>query len=245
MEAAEQMHATVIQHVPFEGPQAITSWLLARGYRLHGSHPYAGEPLPNVDQLDLLVVMGGPMGVHDEHLHPWLAEEKKLIADTIAAGKPVLGICLGAQLIAHVLGASVSRNPEPEIGWFPVRPVSDHPLASLFSDQPGVLHWHGDTFATPEGAERLLASDACADQAFIYNNQVLGLQFHLETTAEGVAALVDHCGDELVEGPWIETAQALRQGAQRCESLHHYLFRLLDQWLPRQPASPAQPATSW
>lgn len=233
------MRATVIQHVPFEGPEAIGGWLLSHGYSLHGSRPFDNDPLPDADQFDVLVVMGGPMGVHDEHLYPWLADEKALIRRAIDDGKSVLGICLGAQLIAHVLGASVSRNPQPEIGWFPVRPVSDHPLATLFDDQPEVLHWHGDTFATPNGAERLLASDACANQAFLYNQHVLGLQFHLESTPESVRALTGHCADELVEGNWIQTAAEIEQGAAHCERLNERLVRLLDGWLGAFPAQPA------
>ena len=225
------MLAIVLQHVPFEGPAALGNWLSEKDAQVTFCHLHAGDNPASLPLPDLLIIMGGPMGVHDEHIHPWLAAEKAFIQRCLDADIPTLGICLGAQLIAHVLGAAVTRNPDTEIGWFPLRPVSNHPLAQLFEDQPEVLHWHGDTFAIPEGAERLLASDACANQAFIYQKHALGLQFHMESTAESVQALIHNSADELVPGDWIQTAGELKAGSARCQDMNRRLSTLLEAWL--------------
>ncbi len=133
------------------------------------------------------------MNVYEEAEYPWLAAEKAFIAAAIGAGKPVLGICLGAQLIAAVLGGTVSKGPQPEIGWYPVEltPAGrELPLFAGFPDRFTALHWHGDTFSIPPGATHVASSAACANQAFAYDGgRVVGLQFHLEETRESLAQL--------------------------------------------------------
>ena len=114
------MRAHYFQHVPYEGLGCITGWLESRAARVTGTRFFESPRLPDPAQVDFLIIMGGPMSVNDEATLPWLRAEKRFIAETIAAGKTVLGICLGAQLIASALGARVYRNPEPEIGWFPI-----------------------------------------------------------------------------------------------------------------------------
>ncbi|MDF1822656.1 MAG: type 1 glutamine amidotransferase [Alcanivoracaceae bacterium] len=224
----DRRHALIIQHVPFEGPGAIDTWLAANGYQRSICHLYRGDPLPNINGIDWLVIMGGPMGVADEQDVPFLVPEKAYLREALARRIPIVGICLGAQLLADVLGAPVSRNPDTEIGWFPVSPTSSHAMAQPFADQPEVLHWHGDTFALPEGATALLASEACANQAFLYKDHVLGLQFHLEMTAGGVRAICEACANELQPGPWIQDAHTLCQ-PRDFDALHLRLFALLDE----------------
>ncbi len=116
------MRAHYLQHVPFEGLGSIKSWLKKSGYEISNTQFFNSKVLPSIDEIDLLVVMGGPMSVNDEAKYPWLVEEKKFIRNTIEAGKSVLGICLGAQLIASSMGVKVFSNSEKEIGWFPVEP---------------------------------------------------------------------------------------------------------------------------
>jgi GMP synthase-like glutamine amidotransferase len=207
------MRISVLQHVPFEGPARIAHWARSRGHELHVSHLYAGDALPHPDAFDRLVVMGGPMSVSDEPDHSWLHPEKGCIADAIAAGRSVVGICLGAQLIAEALGARVYRNPVKEIGWMPVRLTAAARTDALTASLPPeltVFHWHGDTFDLPSGATHLAESDACTHQAFVYDGRVLGLQFHLESTPESVDAICIHCADEIEPGASVQDAERMR-----------------------------------
>jgi GMP synthase-like glutamine amidotransferase len=207
------MRISVLQHVPFEGPARIAHWARSRGHELHISHLYAGDALPHPDAFDRLVVMGGPMGVGDEADHSWLHPEKGCIADAIAAGRSVVGICLGAQLIAEVLGARVYRNPVKEIGWMPVFLTAAGQAEALTATLPPeltVFHWHGDTFDLPPGAVHLAESDGCIHQAFLHDGRVLGLQFHLESTPESVDALCTHCADEIVPDAYVQDAGTMR-----------------------------------
>ncbi|MGB5833100.1 MAG: type 1 glutamine amidotransferase [Thiohalocapsa sp.] len=158
------MRIHCLQHVPFEGPARIAHWAVDRGHALSISHLYAGDVLPDLDAFDRLLVMGGPLGVADEAEHSWLTHEKARIEDAIGAGKSVVGICLGAQLVAEVLGAHVHPNPVKEIGWFPIE-FNDAERATSLCDglppQIEVFHWHGDTFTLPPGALRLARSHHC------------------------------------------------------------------------------------
>ncbi len=226
------MRLHCLQHVPFEGPGAVAAWAAARGYPLAVTRLYAGDPLPQLDEFDRLVVMGGPMGVHDTAEFPWLPAEKALLARALEAGRSVVGVCLGAQLLADVLGARVYRAPQREIGWLPVTCTGAGAASGLFAGlgrEFTPLHWHGDTFNLPAGAVQLARSAACAQQAFLYGEGALGLQFHLETTPEGVARLVEHCADELTPGPFVQDrAELLGASAGRFRELHAGLFQLLD-----------------
>jgi len=152
------------------------------------------------------------MGVNDEAEFPWIAAEKRLILAAIAAGKKVLGVCLGAQLIASALGSAVYKNAEREIGWFELRRTPEgaaHPLGAALPDREEVFHWHGDTFDLPTGAAWLAESEGCRNQAFAVGANVLALQFHLEMTPAGAAALVEGCRDELTAGPYIRTPKRI------------------------------------
>ena len=145
--------AHIFQHVPFEGPGSIEPWLAAEGFTVSCTRFFEAHELPGVEEVELLIVLGGPMSVNDEADYAWLAPEKRYLRAFIEAGKPVLGICLGAQLIAAALGSRVYPNREKEIGWFPIEPVSSagEELFSFPGNQT-VFHWHGETFDLPVGA---------------------------------------------------------------------------------------------
>jgi GMP synthase (glutamine-hydrolysing) len=196
----------VFQHVSFEILGTLHPLLKARGFRLRyanfGRHPHAR---PEVARYNGLVVLGGPMNVDDLDRHPHLAVEVELIRQAIEQGLPVLGICLGAQLIAKAFGAPVSANGGKEIGWCDVSPTpeaKDDPLFKDFDEVEKIFQWHNDTFELPVGAVPLAVSQTCHRQAFRYGSNVYGFQFHLEvdeSLIERWLAVPEHCA-ELAEG---------------------------------------------
>lgn len=201
----------VLQHVPFEGLGSIEPWLQARRAEISHTRFFEGWTLPDPADFDLIIAMGGPMSVNDEAQLAWLAPEKAFLASAIRQGVRVLGICLGAQLIASALGAQVHPNPVREIGWFEVTAVPIPADTFTFPPVATVFHWHGETFDLPTGAVLLARSAACEHQAFQIDGHVIGLQFHLETTPESAAALIEHCADELdATQPYVQSAEVLR-----------------------------------
>lgn len=235
------MNVHWFQHVEFEGLGLIESWLRARGHEITATRWWAGETAgADAAECDWLVVMGGPMNIYQHRDYPWLVAEKAAITAAVARGARVLGVCLGAQLLAAVLGGREMQNAEREIGWWPVRCVRDAEdgeslKAELGLGVPGgevtVLHWHGDTFTLPPGARRLAESEGCAQQAFAVGERVLGLQFHLEMGAGAVAEIVKACTDELeaaVGGRWVQSAEAISEGAfQHAQGASGLLAKLL------------------
>jgi GMP synthase (glutamine-hydrolysing) len=222
-----------LQHVPFEGLGSIEKWAKNMGHTLSCTQLFAGDPLPHHDQFGVLVVMGGPMGISDEREYPWLSGEKSFIRATINSGKPVLGICLGAQLIANVLGARVFANTQKEIGWFPVTRTDYIPnglsgLMGVLPNNQTVFHWHGDTFDLPADAALLYSSNVCHNQAFLYKDRVLALQFNLETTLESAIPLIQNCRNELVPGPSIQTEQEIIDGIEKFAGINGSMDRILE-----------------
>ncbi|MBP7738961.1 MAG: type 1 glutamine amidotransferase [Spirochaetes bacterium] len=194
------MRIHCLQHVPFEGPAYLESVARSRGAEISVTRLFDGEPLPGPTEYDLLAIMGGPMGVHDEGKYPWMKQEKKFIGEAIKGGKKIVGICLGAQLIADVMGAAVYKNRYREIGWFPVTRTGGavaSVIGAVLPERFTAFHWHGDTFDIPAGAVHIAESNACRNQGFVYDDRVVALQFHLEATPESVKALLDNCLDEL------------------------------------------------
>ena len=201
------MRAHCLQHVPFEGLGCIEPWLVAARYEIAYTRFFESAEWPEPGAVDFLVVLGGPMSVNDEGEFPWLVREKQFIRRTIEAGTPVLGICLGAQLIANVLGARVSRNREKEIGWFPVDAMpAKGPALFRFPPTTEVFHWHGETFDLPPGAVHLVRSAGCENQAFQLGRSTLALQFHLETTPAAARAMVEHGSAELQPARYVQSA---------------------------------------
>ena len=225
------MHLHFLQHVPFEGLGSIRPWAQEHNSTITKTRFYADDPLPDLGPIDWLVVMGGPMNIYQEIQYPWLAKEKAFIRQAIDAQKKVVGICLGAQLIADVLGSQVYANTDKEIGWFPIERTdlcAKTFLDRVLPDTLTVLHWHGDTFDPPSGAIPIAHSAACTNQGFVWGNNVVALQFHMETTPQGLKALVDNCGNELVDGPYIQNAEILLAAHSRFERMNGIMRGLLD-----------------
>lgn len=220
-----------LQHVPFEGLSSIETFFKGTDHQLSATKLYENHSLPSVDDIDWLIVMGGPMGVYDEDTYPWLAEEKLFIKAAINSGKIVLGICLGAQLIADVLGARVYQNKYQEIGWFNIRRstgIDDTFLSAAIPEQAEVFHWHGDTFDIPEGALKIAESEACRNQGFIMNNRIVAFQFHLETTLESASALIENCSNELDGSQYVQTKNEMLSNAHRFTSINNLMFSVLE-----------------
>lgn len=219
-----------LQHVPFEGLGSIEPWMQQHEHTIHCTRLYDNESLPEVRDVDWLIIMGGPMGIYDYDQHPWLKAEKQFIRACIDTNKTVLGICLGGQLIADVLGSKVTAGTEKEIGWFPID-VTDAglatPIGKVLSEAKTVFHWHGDTFALPAGATHLCRSDACENQGFLYQEKVLGLQFHLETTQRGATALCRECEDELTIAPHIQAAESMLASEHRFYDANALMEKIL------------------
>lgn len=227
----EQEKIRCFMHVPFEGPGIIEKWAREKRYGLEFTRVYEEDPLPDVREVDLLVIMGGPMNVFDFHIHPWMQEEIEWVRTYIENGKPVLGICLGAQIIAAALGAEVYPGQNKEIGWFNLQFLASLGEFRICKDLPSsrkVFHWHGDTFPIPEGAIRIASSAAFPNQGFIYNKKAIALQFHLEVTPESVQGMVDNCRDELVPGPFIQTEKEILGEICCYEMNHEVMFHFLD-----------------
>ena len=221
----------VLQHVPFEGPALIGDWALDNNHSMTFTRFFAGDHLAEIHSFDMLIVLGGPMGVDDIRQHPWLAEEVRFLQTILERKTPVLGICLGAQLIAKALGARVYRGIHKEIGWFPVHTRQQNfpvELQKHIPAKPVVFHWHGDTFDLPEGSRVLARSTATPNQAFIYDHNVIGLQFHLETTITAVENLLEHAGDEIVEGRYIQTPEQMLTAQQYIEPNKYIIFAILN-----------------
>lgn len=226
------MNVHILQHVPFEGIGSMEPWLHARGADITSTRFFESWTLPDVSSPDLVIAMGGPMSVNDEAALPWLVAEKQFIRAAIQRGVPVLGICLGAQLIASALGARVYPGTQREIGWFDIQAVPAQEGTFAFPDKARVFHWHGETFDLPAGAVHLARSAACEHQAFQIGRRVMGLQFHLETTPATAAAIITHCRHELVEDTFVQSEAALRAVPQAAyESINVLMADVLDHLL--------------
>ena len=222
------------QHVPYEGLGNIEGWIRSKNYTLSATRFYDADPLPELDAIDWLIIMGGPMGVYEDKKYPWLTAEKSFIEASIKAGKKVLGICLGAQLIASALGAKIYPHIHKEIGWFPLRLTDEGIVSAVLKGFPAELlafHWHGDTFSFPGGAERLAETTACRNQAFAFGNKVIGLQFHLDVTLESVEQLIENGAAQLVNAPHIQTPEQMLRPAVQFENIQKYMYKMLDNFI--------------
>ncbi len=226
------MHAVCLQHVPFEGPGALATYLATRGASLK-CYLVPKDGLPQ-DPGDLLLVMGGPMSVNDPD--SWIDEETSFIRSAITAGKPILGICLGSQLIAKALGAAVRAGPAIEIGMTPVRLTQEgrqDPVFRTFTDTFNVFEWHGEIFDLPRGAVALAGSAIAPLQAFRYGSHVYGVLFHMEMEQEGIEALCRECSPDIERAN--TTAHLVKTGAlSHLSAMHHMAGLLVDHLLSLQ-----------
>lgn len=230
------MRLHFLQHVSFETPGSLVSWAADRGISYSITELFRHDHrLPVMGEADVLVIMGGPMGAYEAEKYPWLSEEIRLIRDTVYGGHKVLGICLGAQLIAAALGKNVYPGPAKEIGFYPVNfsvTAQGNPLFIHFGTSYTAFHWHGDTFDLPDGAQLLASSPGCVNQAFLLDGHVLGLQFHLEIGPAELEAMLLHGASELEEkGRYIQQAATIRSHASLLVQQKKDLYRLLDGFL--------------
>src|SRR5881396_1810153 len=190
----------VLQHIGCEPLGLIEPALKERGMEYRYVRPFASEPIPkDLSGWNGLIALGGPMSANDGERLGFIADELRLLTKMLEAGMPVLGICLGAQLIAKAAGAEVTAGEEKEIGWYPLTLTEEGKKDRLLTGLPDpfpVFHWHGETFAIPRGAVRLAGSERYSNQAFRLGEQVYGLQFHLETTAAMIIEWLDLYRDE-------------------------------------------------
>lgn len=228
-----------VYHVPFEESGRIGSWAQAQDHSVSVTRLWNKESLPQPKDVDFAVIMGGPMNIYEENIYPWLTAEKKWIEQVIGLQKKVLGVCLGAQLIADVLGGKVFKNKEKEIGWLPIEWTAEgRQFFDLTETQSTVFHWHGDTFPLPPAAVRLAKSKACENQAFSYKENIVGLQFHLESTPDTVQLLIENCGNELVQGNYIQTEDEITAAKAPYGMIH----RLLESVLKKMTAEDSLPS---
>ena len=220
-----------LQHADFENLGCIAPWLAARGHEVGHTRLYAGDTLPSAECFDWLIIMGGPMNIYEVERHPWLRAEKALIRQAVEQGKKLLGICLGAQLIADVLGGPVTRNAHSEIGWFPVSLSAAAKSSKFFSDFPqrfDAFHWHGDTFAIPPGAQGLMSSEACAHQAYEQDGRIAAIQFHLEVTAADARVWFAH--ERPAPARYVQAPETILADLDRFAENNRLMLRLLEKF---------------
>ena len=229
------MHIHYLMHVPHEALGNMEPWFVRQGWRITRTRLYANDPLPDPGAIDWLVVMGGPMAVYEEDRYEWLVPEKRFIERVLARGIPALGVCLGSQLLAEVLGGKVYKHERQEIGWFPVELTETGRASPLLEGLPGSftpLHWHGDTFSLPDGAQHLAESEACAHQAFAYGERVLGLQFHLEALPSVAQAFCDEDAELLKPDTYVQTADQVMADPARFRALTGWMEGILEAMRP-------------
>jgi GMP synthase-like glutamine amidotransferase len=221
-----------LQHVWFEGLANLDPWAASRGHELSKTLCFQDARFPPVDELDVLIVMGGPMSVHDENHYPWLKPETNFLEQAISKDKSVVGICLGAQLLAHLFGARVYKNRYKEIGWHRVSLTDEARTSKIFGNLPREFepfHWHGETFDLPRGCLRTAGNAACLNQAFEYDGgRVIGLQFHLESSLDSIRLLIDNCSSDLTPGDYVQNPEQMLAAPHRLTAIAAVMVRLMD-----------------
>ncbi|MBX3042274.1 MAG: type 1 glutamine amidotransferase [Candidatus Kapabacteria bacterium] len=222
------------QHVNYEGLAHIQKWCDTRGYNLTRTNFKSEEPIPNPDLYDVLIVLGGPMSVHDESKYPWLIKEKKSIDRALNDGRKVIGICLGAQLLAEVLGSEVKQSKEKEVGWLNIK-MSDeyknHQHFDTFPKEFQTFHWHGEEFTLPHNSIRIASSDTCENQIFLYGDIAAGFQCHPEQTEYSISRMLDRAGDYLKPGKYVQTREEIIREIHHAHLNNNLLSDFLDSFL--------------
>lgn len=225
------MRLHYFQHVSFETPGTILEW--AADNHCHVTHTHFFEDkyiLPDLNDMDALIIMGGSMNVDEHEKYPWLQAEKTLIQQAMDRGKKIVGICLGSQLILSALGGKVFANDEKEIGFFPVNIFKEtsKKLFSDYNDSSVFFHWHGDSFDLLPGMELLASTSVCTNQAYTMGNNILGIQFHPEINELLIENMISHEGNELNEnGRFIQSLEEIRSHYFMLDNYKKSFFGLL------------------
>jgi GMP synthase (glutamine-hydrolysing) len=226
----------VLQHIAPEGPGLIADALTRAGIGVAVTRPDLGEPVPaRLDGAVGLLVMGGPMGVYEVERYPYLADEQRLIEQALREGVPVLGVCLGSQLLAATLGARVAPGPRKEIGWFEVtasEAAADDPLLGRAPSKFVALHWHGDVFDLPSGAVSLARSELTLHQAFRFGARAHGLLFHLEAQPDQIEKMTREFADELSTAG-VDPVTLLAQTSTRAQAAAEIAQSVFGAWAAR------------
>lgn len=216
-------------HAEFEQPGYISQWAGQNDFEIESFYCWKNPVYPDPKEVDRLLIMGGPMSVYEALKYPWMLDEIRFIRSVIDAGKKVLGICLGSQMISAALEAKIYPNLNREIGWFEIKwdkAAYEHPLTYGVSSHSKVFHYHGDTFDLPENAVLLASSSGCQHQAYALGNNVLALQFHMEVTHELLEDMLDH-EDELIPEKFVQSKKRIQDGIYDVMQNHTDLATLL------------------
>ncbi len=220
-----------IVHADFEGPGVLADWVRAKGYTLKICAPYKGEQLPNLEQIQWVIIMGGPQSTVHLDQFPYLRDEIAYVQKAIDQDKNVLGFCLGAQIIGVAMGGKTERAAEKEIGVYPIELIETAKSDPLLYDLPqylNVIHWHNDMPALTEGAVLLAVSPGCARQIIRYEAKVYGFQCHMEITQAGIKDLIAAVPEDLAPSTYTQTKDALLQNDYG--AIHDTMFKILDRF---------------
>lgn len=226
------MQVYSLEHANFEDPVHITAWLSDHHIPVSHIRLFEYDTLPDPGTVGILLVMGGPMNIYEEGLYPWLPREKAFIRDVINLGKPVLGVCLGGQLLADLLGGVVTKSSHPEYGWHTIQRNSafkDLPISHrlCLPETVEVFQWHQDTFSLPPGSIHLYSSVSCQNQAFMYTDRVIGLQFHPEMDRSTIQGFLTHSSDEIKNKGLTHIQEDILNRISLCSQGHDFIDTVL------------------
>ena len=219
------MKIAVLQHSDHTPAGSVETWASQRGFQLAMHRLHKGEMLPGLDKIDLVVILGGPMNVDDTDENPWLVDEKRFLKDAIAQGTKCVGLCLGGQLLAQAIGGSVHKNKHWEVGW--------HQIDFTDGKSLSVFQWHQDCFTLPATAEQTGTNSITPNQAFRFQNNVIGFQFHPESTFEWLKECAED--EDFPRGPFVQSPKEIMDGAKNLNAMREWFFSTLDAFVVNWP----------
>lgn len=225
------MKIQFITHASIESPAALIEYCKNNKLETNCCNAVY-EPLPDIDSFDVLIIMGGPQSPLELEKYPYLMQEINLIKETLAIGKKIIGICLGAQLLSISIESTVSKSPAKEVGWFPItltnHGIDDQHLSS-WPKELDVMHWHYDMLVLNQDMQLIASSEGCPNKIFRYKNQAYGFQCHLEFTKQAIIKLISNCREDLLKRKFTGESEDIRSGD--FNSLNNYLYKFLDSFL--------------